>query len=314
MILVKQQTKTIRPFLNADDLRNAFAATAIRMKSGDPTSTDEAIIIREEDRPLLEPVILPQIDRESVIEVLGKMEIPAADVQVAMIATSHEMRLSETIATYTLDDFPEDEVALRPKITPFLVAKGGFELTISLMLADELIPRPLRPSAYGQWLAKKTFLVRPEQPANNFRILPLGEETRLRLKLPEGTFHFVEKTGSLNDPEAKLENCLTVWVAESIFNSLSRDDASKSSVAVQKMLLASVTQSVVVDEVGSFEPGDLLPEPGSPLDGFFTALSKESGESKEKLVAYAKSNGDKARLGAYIENMLQLNGAIKAAV
>ena len=313
MILVKHETKTIRPFLHADDLRNAFANTVLRMKAGDEMSADEAVIIREEDRPLLDPAIIPFINREAVSLVLEQMEIAETDVQIMLIATSHEMRLSETIATYSLNDLPEDEVALRPKINQFLAAKGGYEITATMVLANDLLPKPLRPSAFGQWLAKKTFSIRPEQPSNNFRILPLNDEARTRLALPEGTLHFVEMSGSLNDPDARLENCLTIWVAESIFNSLSRDDASKSSVAIQKMLLSSITLAVVVEEVASLENGE-FPEPKSPLDGFFTDLAKDSGVAKEKLVAYARATGDKSRLGAYIQKMLQLNGAIKAAV
>jgi hypothetical protein len=84
-------------------------------------------------------------------------------------------------------------------------------------------------------------------------------------------------------------------------------------MAIQKMLLSSITLAVVTDEVFAFDSGGGL-EPGSPLDGFFSELAKDSGLTKEKLLAYASPRGDKAKLGAYIQKMLQLNGAIKAAV
>lgn len=314
MILVKHETKTIRPFLHADDLRHVFSNTAFRLKASDDFVADEVLTIHDEDRALLDPSIILHIELDAVKSVLGAMAISEADVQVWVIATSHEMRRSETVASFPLDGLPEDEFLLKSKISAFQAAKGGYEITVAMLLSGDIEPQPLRPTAFGQWLAKKTFTIRPEQPSNSFRTLPLNEEDRNRLGLPEGTMHYVEMNGgSLNDRDARLENCVTVWVAESIFNSLSRDDASKSSVAIQKMLVSSVTLSFVIEQVRELENGDSL-ESGSPLDGFFTDLAKDSGVAKDKLVEYARPQGDKAKLGAYIQKMLQINSAIKAAV
>ena len=49
------------------------------------------------------------------------------------------------------------------------------------------------------------------------------------------------------------------------------------------------------------------------LDGFFEDLSKDAKVTKEQLVRLARQNGDKARLGAYIQQLLDLGSAIKSA-
>lgn len=311
MTLVRHESRLIRPFLYADELRNIFSSSAIRLKPGDEPSVHESQIVKPEDAEMLAPTILPLMDRAMAVDLLQKLELGIEGIRIAVIVTSNEMRLSEVIASYGFDDLPDDEIELLPKARRFLLAKGGCDISLAMVLGKECDVKALKPFTLGQWLAKKTFNLRAEKPSNSFRILPLNEKDRLRLRLPEGLVYFVEEGGTLNEPEAKLEDCVTVWVVEPIFNALSRDPASRISSAFQKMMLTEIASSVVLSEVRSLDGA--MPEAGSPLDGFFTDLARDSKVSKEQLVQYARPNGDPYRLGAYIQQMLDVRGAIRSS-
>lgn len=312
MSLIRHESKLIRPFLHAEELKNILSNTSIRLKFGDPVSTQEVHVVKPEDGGLLEPALSVSLDVSAAIGLLEKIGIESTTVRIIILATSNEMRLSQMLASYALDGLPDSEVELLPGIRRFLSAKGGCEISVAMLLGDELPVKNLKPHALGQWLAKKTFSLKPEQPSNEFRILSLTEKERLRLKLPEGVVHFVEKGGSLNDPEAKLQDCLTIWVSEGIFNALSRDSSSRASAAIQKAMMSEITLSLVVAEVGDLDGA--MPESGSPLDGFFTDLAKDSKLPKEQLVQFARPNGDSARLGTYIQRLLDVGSAIKSAL
>lgn len=312
MSLIRHESRLIRPFLHAEEIKNILSGVGIRLKAGDSPMIHDAHVINPEDAGLLEPAISLAIDVGSATELLEKVGISKEAVKLALIATSHEMRLSSVLASYSLAELPDIEVDLSLGMRKFLSAKGGCEISVALLLSTELPPKSLKPHALGQWLAKKTFSLKPEQASNEFRILPLTDKDRERLRLPEGTVHFVEKGGSLNDPEAKLQDCLTIWVSEPIFNALSRDSASRASAAIQKAMLSEIILSVVVSEARDLDGG--MPEEGSPLNGFFEDLAKSSKVPKEQLVQHARPNGDAPRLGAYVQQLLDLGNAMKAAL
>lgn len=314
MSLIRHESKLIRPFLHAEELKNILSNTSIRLKLDDPVSTQEVHVVKPEDSGLLDPALSVSLDVSAAIGLLEKIGIETNTVRIIILATSNEMRLSKMLASYALDGLPDSEVELLPLpgIRRFLSAKGGCEISVAMLLGDELQAKNLKPHALGQWLAKKTFSLKPEQPSNEFRILSLTEKERLRLKLPEGVVHFVEKGGSLNDPEAKLQDCLTIWVSEGIFNALSRGSSPRVSAAIQKAMMAEITLSIVVAEVGDLDGA--MPESGSPLDGFFTDLAKDSKLPMEQLIQYARPNNNSALLGTYIQRLLDVGSAFKSAL
>lgn len=312
MSLIRQESKLIRPFLHADDFKNILINVAISLKAGDEFATEELHVIKPEDRDLLHPTLSILMDVATAMDQLEDMGISPGAVKLVVIATASELRLSQPICTFPLKELPEQAIELTPSVRRFLSAKGGCDISVVLLLGEELPVKNLKPHAFGQWLAKKTFSLRPEQPSDDFSIRALTDKDRIRLKLPEGTVHYVEKGGSLNDPDVKLQDCLTIWISESIFNALSRDSSNRTSAAIQKAFLSEIILSVVISEVSDLQNGE-MPEEKSPLDGFFDDLSKDAKVTKEQLIQLARQTGDKARLGAHIQQLLDLGSAIKSA-
>jgi len=312
MSLIRQESKLIRPFLHADDLKNILTNVAISLKAGEEFATEELHVIKPEDRDLLHPTLSILMDVSTAIDHLENMGVSPDAVKLVVIATASELRLSQPICTFPLKELPEQEIELIPSVRRFLSTKGGCDISVVLLLGEELPIKNLTPHAFGQWLAKKTFSLRPEQPSDDFSIRALTDKDRIRLNLPEGTVHYVEQGGSLNDPDVKLQDCLTIWISEPIFNALSRDSSNRTSAAIQKAFLSEIILSVVISEVSELQNGE-MPEEKSPLDGFFDDLSKDANVTKEQLVQLARQTGDKARLGAHIQQLLDLGGAIKSA-
>lgn len=309
MSAVRQESRLIRPFLHADNVKDALASVALRIRPGEDPTPDETRTIHPEDSGLLEPALTLFFDPARVAEVLGTMGIKAKHVDITVLVTSNALRKSETLAQFNLHDAPSEELPL-PLLVKYMTSRGGCDLSVILALSTDLKSEALKPHAYGQWLARKTFALRPEKEGNQFRILPLTEEHREKFKLPKACFYFVEHAGSLNDADASLESCVTIWVAESVFGALAKDNSSRSSAAIQKMMLAEVVVAIVEKEIAQLD--GMSPTAGSPLETFLKALAKHTRLSVDKLIVYARK--ERFRFATYVQDMLDLSAGVKAAV
>ncbi len=309
MSAVRQESRLIRPFLHADNIKDALSGVILRIRPGEDATPDESRTIRPEDFGLLEPVLTLLFEPARVAETLSTMGIKAKHAGITVLATSNAIRKSEVLATYDLHATPSEEIPLT-QLLKYMSSRAGCDLSVILALSADLKSEALKPHAYGQWLAKKTFALRPEKEGNQFRIRPLTDESREKFKLPKACFYFVEHTGSLNDPDATLESCVTIWVAEAVFTALSKDNSSRSSAAIQKMMLAEVVVAIVEKEIEALE--ETAPTPGSPLETFLKTLAKHAKMSAEKLIALIKK--DRFRFAAYVQDLLDLSAGVKAAV
>lgn len=309
MSAIRQESRLVRPFLRADDIKDALAGVALRIRPGEDATTDESRTVRQEDFGLLDPALALLFEPDKVAETLGGMGIKAKNVSITVLATSNAIRKSEVLATFDLHGTPNEEVSL-PQLLKYVSGRGGCDLSVILALSADLKSEALKPHAYGQWLAKKNFALRPEKEGNQFRIRPLTDEYRDKFKLPKACFYFVEHTGSLNDADATLESCVTIWVAEAVFAALSKDNSSRSSAAIQKMMLAEVVVAIVEKEIKELD--DTLLIVGAPLEAFLKTLAKHSKMSPDKLIALVRK--DRFRFATFVQDLLDLGAGVKAAV
>lgn len=310
MSAVRQESRLIRPFLHADDIKDALGAVALRIRPGEDPASDETRTIHPEDSGMLEPALTLFFEPARVAEILSEMGIKAKHVCITVLATSNAIRKSEVLAQFGLHETPTDEIPL-PQVVKYMNGPAGCDISVILALSTDLKTEALKPQAYGQWLAKKTFALRPEKEGNQFRILPLTEEHREKFKLPKACFYFVEHApGSLNDPDVSLESSVTIWVAEAVFAALAKDSSSRPSAAIQKMMLAEVVVAIVEKEIAGLE--GTPPTPGSPLETFMKSLAKHTKLSVEKLIALAGK--DRFRFATHVQDLLDLSAGVKAAV
>lgn len=308
-VLTHSMTKVVRPFKGLETIAVALDGAGFRLRQGGELVTDASIVIRIEDAGTLRLEAYHGLDRLGLIDSLERLGVGPGEVEFVLIATAGSIKKSEAIYRVALSDLDDAPIDLEAATSPYIGLHGGFQIVFALTLKHDLPPKPLLPSALGQWLARKIVTIKPEQPNYEFKILPLTLEVRERLKLPPGTTHFIEMRGSINDAETPLSEAVVVYFEETIYNAFGRAAGGGASTALQKSFLADIAAGMIIQEMTDEDPSVT---PGSALDQFFGDLAKTTKTNRALLETWAKS--DHAMFKAHVHAAIDLNQSVRAAL
>lgn len=304
------ESKLIRPFLGWDDCQRLLSGSAIRLRSSEVPTKEDSVIVRIEDVASLEPAVFANLEQSSLAAALSSVRLAPKDVEFNIIVSFPGLKKSVVAYQCGVSEIPVAPIpVLDDEVKELFKSQGGIDLTLALTLAKELNPEPLRPFFFGEWIAKKTFALRPEAPTSDFSLARLTDDKRKEFGLPKGTTYWVQMLGgSLNDAEANLREVVTIWVDESVLDHLARSTASPSSLGFQKLMLADVVSSIVFEALS--DPTEEV-VPKSPLDGVLEDLSKSCGIKKKELETLSRTNQHKVR--TYVQHMLEVSSSICSA-
>jgi hypothetical protein len=308
-VVAHSLTKVVRPFKGLETIACALDGAGFRLRENAELVGDAAIVVRVEDTGTVALSACHGIDRLALIDALEQVGIAPGEVEFALIATVGGLKKSEPIHRVVLADLDDAPVDISRATKPYIGVHGGFQIVFALALRHDLPPKPLMPTAVGQWLARKAITIKPEQPNYEFKILPLTAEVRERLHLPGGTAHFVETRGSINDPETALSEAVVVYFDETIYNAFGRSASGAASTALQKSFLADIAAGMIIQEMTGEDPRVAQ---GSALDQFFGDLAKTTKVDRGLLETWAKS--DHAMFKAHVQAAIDLNHAVRAAL
>ncbi len=308
-VLSHSLTKLVRPFKGLETIAGALDEAGFRLRENGDLVRDSTIVVRIEDSGSLKLEACHGIDRLALIDGLESLQIAPSDVEFVLIGTVGALKISAPLARIALDELDDTAIDLAEPTRPWVGVHGGFQIVFALALRHDMPDKPLMPTANGQWLARKSVTIKPEQPNYEFKILPLTADVRRRLKLPVGTAHFVETRGSINDPETMLSDAVVVYFDETIYHAFGRATTGAASNALQKSFLADIAAGMIVQEMTGEDPKVV---PGSPLDRFFADLAKATKIERASLENWSRT--DHATFKAYVHTAIDLVSSVRAAL
>ncbi|KMO75871.1 hypothetical protein MOBUDSM44075_02400 [Mycolicibacterium obuense] len=159
------------------------------------------------------------------------------------MATARTHRVSKVVLLENLTgDWPSELALERSEADLVFNDRAGFNLTVAVVLLNELEPKPLRPHMAGTWLARREFKVSPEVDETSFSPEPLTNEIREYFGLPTGVLRYVSVEGVLD--EESLSDAVRVYLDEEVLNLLLARPNDSAAVQMQIELAVQATESV----------------------------------------------------------------------
>jgi hypothetical protein len=162
----------------------------------------------------------------------------------------------------------------------------------------------------GSWLAKKTFVLKSPNDNSTFRIVAEKDEYFRKRGLPGTTTYFVDiQDPDLNQPCENVPQLITVYMHESAYGALAKDDDSVIAKALIRNIYVDVVSTILSAGFNAVD-GEIAQD--SILDVVCRRITKATGVPLEKLRQFAKDNGG-APLRAVIQADAELTKAVVVA-
>ncbi len=258
---MNREVRFVRPFNVPHQFDEALDGVRFRMGSN-VCEPDSSVLVGADDEYLRAlPEIVWADSDESLTSFVSALLRGASDARLnprdlTLAVTAHTSYLKITSLLYqcTLDclDVLEHRVSFdRPRPDALLASKSGAEISVCVLLTNELKPQGLRPWRKSTWLARKKFAIRTDDVRGWFRPIPLDSETRRQLGLPSTTVRYVnveapfEPVGSGNEPE--------FYVDADLLGQIDRSGGSAIGKAFQAQLACDFVSAVIMASNSSSE-------------------------------------------------------------
>lgn len=314
MLSMKSETRVIRPFSGASNIRGYLNDAELHLCENDIDARKENRIIVDFDFDEL-PVVKPNLSEIELKKIEEMTGIGREKFQIAVWMTVPSAKKFRVLKTVVGNDLTNPEgFSISSDIFDAAKRRHGAEVSIALVLSDELDEVPLRPSTYAQWLVKKDFKVSLyDEESNKIDLQELTEDVRVRFNLPEQAAYFVDMSESafLTEADGNIRGAMTIYLDADTLQRLRR--GTKSSEAVQKIILGEVIPRLIIESIKRAEIGQFSElDSGSPLHNLFRQLGEATKRRPSDVFDVATKHPE--RLPTYVQAVVGTVSAIKEMI
>ena len=314
MSLIKSETKIIRPFLGAHDIRTALNGVELHLMQNDPEALKEVRFVThlEDDGS---PYISLNFRDDDVKKVAIATKIDPKDISILIWGSLDSAKRSFRILNSPVSAVSKiSEIELTRDIFGYAHRRGGVVISVALVLSQQLPYAELRPSKLGQWLVKKDFkLIGFDDDSTKVDIQELTPEIRKKFSIPDGAAYFVDlqESAMLAEPLGAMKDAMTIYFETESLQRLRR--ANKASDAVQIMILSQIIPDLIFScirkaELTRFEEVDAT----SPLSTMIKNVAKSTKIREEDIFAAILNSPE--RFKTFIQADIQAIRAIKEMI
>lgn len=314
-MIVRSETRTIRPFQNILTFSDLFDNTVIDVDEVDYPAG--VILLPATKLRAAQLKLKLNVDLVLLKSLIKKSNFSEKELSLVIFARSNTHRraiilMNETIGELTdLDDFEIDRLQFERIV---FADEGGFQIIIGLILNKAKSPKPLEVWRPGTWLSKTDFKFKPEVEFSNFSPLPLTKAIRERFDLKAGTYTYIDFSEDILSSE-ELNDSITFYLDEDVLNLLLTDETDKLAVALQFQLAVQTISSIIAFlsnqlKAEGLEFSDLNPESGAAR--FINKVALDCQTNVNELIERARV--DIAYLNSLIESRFKLSSVIEKAL
>lgn len=309
----RSETALIRPYAQIDDADSPLES--VRLLVGEVSYEPGAVVLPDDQlgaelRLVLPP---PQVLKEAVARTI----VPAVDCGLVVVASARSHRISAVLLNEYLkpEAWTEELVLNRSSADMVLNDKGGFSLTVAVVLLHDLEPAPLRPHMAGTWLARRGFNVAPERDETSFAPEELTDEIREFHQLPKDALRYID-VGDWQAAEV-LSDQVHVYLDAQVLNLLYANPDETTGIQMQIELAVQSWETVAATIARELASDGAQPSANS-LDAytaarsFFENLASNLELTVADVLSFALS--EPARLRAHLEAAFGMRAATTAAL
>lgn len=186
--------------------------------------------------------------RDDLIKHVGKTQLPYVDCGLVVIATGKSIRGNAILLKEYLESGSWPNEITIPRLDDDLILGDirGFRLTVAVVLLNDLVPEPLKPSIAGTWIARRDFHIKPESQYLSFSPEKLSDAMKARYGIPAKALRYIRVEGILNADD--LSDAVSVYVDPDILDRLKAQEDQPFSLQFQTDL-ALLTHEAVAGSI-----------------------------------------------------------------
>lgn len=302
---IKYEKRVVRPFANITESESSLNEVSLLVddEKHEPGNIELPELTFKEAKLTL---TLPS--KEEIISAIAGAPVPHVDCGLVILATGKMHRGSVILAKEYLESgsWPNELVIDRAPDDLVLGDIRGFKITVAIVLLNDLVPEPLKPSIAGTWLTRRDFHIRPESQDLSFSPKPLTDEVRASFNLPKNSLRYIRVSNPLKVED--LSDAVDVYVDDEILERLiAKEDTSFSiqfqtdlAIATHESLVTSILRTLA-DETEKESPtvGDLDQFPSA--FNYIERLSEKLKMDMAELFELVRE--DSARFRASLESL-----------
>jgi hypothetical protein len=258
-----------RHLTNFDGLEGLQAlceATTLRVSapSKEPQTVEggQRLVVGDDEYPLTTITLHLPWEDDLVLHACNEARLAVDDVSMVVGAEDPTLKERERLRSFNLGAREQsyrlaDGSSGRPRALGN--RRGGCTIWVHLVLNKAMDPEPGRPHRLGTKLASSSFALRADGAGLGFDPKPLEAATAQRLGIPSSTLIFLELKDDLATSHS-LDGAIEVYIKESIFELLARDQLSKESQTIAEGLAHDAAKQLVYLTSRSLQDGSADPE------------------------------------------------------
>lgn len=237
----KYERRIVRPFANISD--------------ADPPLDEVVIYVDDEE---FEPgaVELPDHvfksaelslrlpSQDELVKHVGKTQVPYVDCGLVVMATGKMHRGNVVLLKEYLNSGSWPREITIPRIEDDLILGDvtGFKLVVAIVLLNDLVPEPLKPSIAGTWIARRDFNIRPESQYLSFSPDKLTKAVREQFGIPAKALRYILVNGLLSAED--LSDAVTVYIDPEVLDRLKAQEDEPFSMQFQTDLAVATHETI----------------------------------------------------------------------
>lgn len=282
----KSAVKDVRPFFGAATLEGSLETAEIRLFEDSLFSHETSFIVEPQDAEKLCVTIKPNLNLPALTaDTIGK-----GDLLLAVTAVQPFMKKTCVVATFPVSGDVPDAIPVGDEVLTQLGGGSNISVEIALCLAKGLPKKPGSPFLHGHWLAKKSFVLRPPQLAEEFDVEAWDDDAWKKVGLPAKTLYYVDYYGGVNEPAAKDKQMAKVRVHADIHKKLTAEANQRLAKPVMATLAAEITCQILTLSFTDWEMADEV-VPQSPLAAFLKRINRVQACSLDELKELVRQTG-----------------------
>ena len=314
-MLVRSETRTIRPFQGIGNFDGLLAGTVLELDEKE--FSPGTLILPLSKLRTAQLKLKFNFDLKTLKSEVSNSKYSTEELSLVIFARSNTLRRSIILLNEKFTELdPELDLEIdRLKYERIVFAdEGGFQIVIGVVLNKQRNPKPLEASRPGTWLGKIDFKLKPEIEFSNFSPLPLTKAIRERFSLKSGAYTYVDFSEDILTAE-ELNDSITFYLDEDVLNLLLTDESDKLAVALQFQLAVQAISSIVIFLSNQLrnegqEITDLNPDSGASR--FLNKVAVDCNVNVYELIE--RGQKDIAYLQALIESRFKMSSVIERAL
>ncbi len=279
MSAVRSEKYVIRPFVDLDAAEELFHNVRLCL---DAQEHEAGPVVLDQHTLSSADLVLRLPSPAEIVEAVERTPVAPIDCGLVVVAASNSNRRSCVVfRDYARYLTFGQELEIDREIDPLVFKdRGGFVITVALVLLHELQSEPLRPHLVGTWLARREFRLIPERAEFSFSPEPLTGDIRRQFGLPDRAPSYVRIDEDHLLTADELSSAVSVYLDDDILRLLQQSQNDALSIHIQSELAVTTMGAVARAAVGAVSrevdgpaaPTDVADYPA--VEHFLTRLAK----------------------------------------